>query len=170
MYVELHVHSCYSFMDGASSPEELVEQAVPLGYRALALTDHDGLYGSMAFARYARARGLFPITGAEVTLADGSHLTLLVESRKGYGNLCRLLSEAHMSSPRGEPRLTDAALWRHTEGLICLTGCRQGRLARFVDEGRDAEAARWLRRLKEAFGRTTYSSNCSIRSCTAIPP
>lgn len=151
-YVELHVHSCYSFSDGASSPEELVEEALRLGYRALALTDHNGLYGSMAFARYAEARGLFPITGAEVTLADGSHLTLLAASRRGYGHLCRLLSAAHLHSPRGEPRLAEEVLWRFADGLICLTGCRQGRLAQLVDRGETEAAKAWLRQLQDAFG------------------
>src|ERR687898_1426680 len=94
-YVELHCHSAYSFLDGASLPEELAVQAAELGYEALALTDHDGLYGSLEFAHAAKALGVRPITGAEVTLADGSHLTLLVESTRGYANLCRLLTRAH---------------------------------------------------------------------------
>ena len=79
-YVELHCHSAYSFLDGASLPEELALRAAELGYEALALTDHDGVYGSLEFAHAAKAFGLRPITGAEVTLADGSHLTLLVET------------------------------------------------------------------------------------------
>ncbi|HXH63868.1 MAG TPA: PHP domain-containing protein, partial [Gemmatimonadales bacterium] len=87
VYIELHCHSAFSFLDGASSPEELVLEAVHLGYPALALTDHHGLYGSMAFAQAARRLGVQAITGAEVTLADGAHLTLLAESPRGYANL-----------------------------------------------------------------------------------
>src|SRR5213080_1282287 len=94
-YVELHAHSAYSFLDGASLPEELAIRAAELGYGALALTDHDGIYGSLEFAQAAKAFGVRPITGAEVTLADGSHVTLLVESAAGYANLCRLLTAAH---------------------------------------------------------------------------
>ena len=94
-YVELHCHSAYSFLDGASQPEELAARAAELGYEALALTDHDGLYGSLEFAHAAKAFGVRPITGAEVTLDGGAHVTLLVESRRGYGNLCRLLTAAH---------------------------------------------------------------------------
>src|SRR6478609_245835 len=94
-YVELHAHSAYSFLDGASHPEELAAQAAELGYEALALTDHDGLYGSLEFAHAAKAFGVRPITGAEVTLTDGSHVSLLVESAAGYANLCRLLTAAH---------------------------------------------------------------------------
>src|SRR5437764_1667851 len=94
-YVELHSHSAYSFLDGASQPEELAARAAELGYEALALTDHDGVYGSLEFAHAAKAFGVRPITGAEVTLADRSHVTLLVETPQGYANLCRLITAAH---------------------------------------------------------------------------
>src|SRR3989442_9498712 len=94
-YVELHCHSAYSFLDGASLPEELAVRAAELGYEALALTDHDGVYGSLEFAHAAKSFGVRPITGAEMTLAAGGHVTLLVETPKGYSNLCRLLTEAH---------------------------------------------------------------------------
>src|SRR5919204_5692405 len=94
-YAELHAHSAYSFLDGASLPEELVVRAAELGYEALALTDHDGLCGSLEFAHAAKYFGVRPITGAEVTLADGAHVTLLVETPQGYANLCRLLTAAH---------------------------------------------------------------------------
>src|SRR5205809_1958306 len=94
-YVELHAHSAYSFLDGASQPEELAVRAAELGYEALALTDHDGVYGSLEFAQAAKALGVRPITGAEVTLGGGSHATLLVETPRGYATLCRLLTEAH---------------------------------------------------------------------------
>src|SRR5918912_4160771 len=94
-YVALQAHSAYSFLDGASHPEELAAQAAELGYTALALTDHDGVCGSLEFAHAAKHLGVRPITGAEVTLADGSHVTLLVETPQGYANLCRLLTEAH---------------------------------------------------------------------------
>src|SRR4029078_3337660 len=91
-YVELHLHTAFSFLDGASLPEEMIGRAADLGYRALAITDHDGLYGAMEFARAARAAGIAPITGAELTLTDGSHLTLLAETVEGYSNLCRLIT------------------------------------------------------------------------------
>src|SRR5215212_8918590 len=94
-YVELLAHSAYSFLDGASLPEELAVRAAELGYEALALTDHDGVYGSLEFAHAAKAFGVRPLTGAEVTLTGGSHVTLLVESPRGYANLCRLLTAAH---------------------------------------------------------------------------
>ena len=139
-YVELHCHSAYSFLDGASQPEELAVRAVELGYEALALTDHDGVYGSLEFAYAAQALGLRSITGAEATLADGSHVTLLVETPKGYASLCRLLTEAH-AHERLNPRLDPARLAEEGEGLVCLSGCARHGLA-----VRDANAAADLAR------------------------
>lgn len=150
-YVELHCHSGFSFLDGASHPEELVLRAKELGYPALALTDHDGLYGSMEFAQAAKHWGVQPITGAEVSLEGDHHVTLLAESPAGYANLCRLITEAHMTSERGSPRLPLLSLLAHTEGLILLTGCRRSPLASALDSSvADAEAL--VRRLVGAFG------------------
>ena len=162
-YAELHLHTAYSFLDGASLPEELVGRAAELGYEALAITDHDGLHGAMEFARAARAAGLAPITGAELTLADGSHLTLLAETAAGYANLCRLVTAAHGGpAPGGTPakadwpdrvpRLDPDLLADHAAGLILLTGCRQGQLARLVDADQPAAAEALLRRYVEWFG------------------
>jgi error-prone DNA polymerase len=94
-YVELHCHSAFSFLDGASAPDELVAAAVERGHGALALTDHDTVSGSMEFAQAAGALGLKAIHGAEVTLEDDRHLTLLVREAAGWRNLCRLLTRAH---------------------------------------------------------------------------
>ncbi len=169
-YVELHAHSAFSFLDGASLPEELVGAAVDLGYEAMALTDHDGLYGSMEFARAARANGVTPITGAELSLNDGTHITLLAASTEGYGNLCRLISAAHGGptavipaagdeDPDAEPpdrvapRLDPGLLASHASGLILLTGCRQGPLSQAIAADQPGEAARRLHTLHEWFGR-----------------
>src|SRR5690242_13783464 len=94
-YVELHAHSAFSFLDGASTPLELA--AAAHGYPALALTDHGGLWGSMEFAHACKGLGVRPITGAELTVRSGRdvHVTLLVEDAVGYRNLCRLLTLAH---------------------------------------------------------------------------
>src|SRR5256886_14127993 len=94
-YVELHTHSAYSFLDGASLPEELAARAAELGYDAFALTDHDGVYGSLEFAYAAKHFRVRPITGAEVTIAGDAPITLLCETQRGYGNLCRILPDAH---------------------------------------------------------------------------
>ena len=133
-FVELHCHSAYSFLDGASHPEELAAQAAELGYEALALTDHDGVYGSLEFAHAAKAFGVRPITGAEVSLSDGSHVTLLVESPRGYANLCRLLTAAHAGTRPKPTEPIPPSLDRHlfaelNEGLVCLSGCARDGLA-----------------------------------------
>jgi len=146
-YIELHAHSAYSFLDGASLPEELAVRAAELGYSALALTDHDGVYGSLEFAHAAKAVGVKPITGAEATLADGSHVTLLVESPRGYANLCRLLTAAH-AHERLNPRLDLTLLTERNEGLVCLSGCARHGLA-----VRNPNAAA---RLARAFGRDRF--------------
>ncbi|MDZ7780089.1 MAG: DNA polymerase III subunit alpha [Gemmatimonadota bacterium] len=151
MYIELHAHSGFSFLDGASHPEELVLRAKELGYPALALTDHDGLYGSMEFAQTAKHWDLQAITGAEVTLEGGHHVTLLAETPTGYANLCRLITEAHMTSERGSPRLPLPSLLERSTGLILLTGCRRSPLAAALDSSvADGEAL--LRQLVNAFG------------------
>jgi error-prone DNA polymerase len=151
-YVELHAHSSYSFLDGASLPEELAVQAAELGYPALALTDHDGVYGSLEFAHAAKYFGVRPITGAELTLADRSHVTVLVETQQGYANLCRLITAAHAhtrpagkeSQPPADPALDQAQLEELNEGLVCLSGCARHGLA-----VRNPNAAA---RLAQAFG------------------
>src|SRR3954469_4369764 len=135
MVVELHAHSAYSFLDGASQPEELAARAAELGYETLALTDHDGVYGSLEFALAAKAFGVRPITGAEVTLAGGAHVTLLVETAPGYANLCRLLTAAHAGTRPKEgadplpPALPLESLLELNEGLVCLSGCAREGLA-----------------------------------------
>jgi len=160
-YVELHCHSGFSFLDGASHPEELVLRAAELGYPALALTDHNGLYGSMEFAQAARRANLQPITGAEVTLRDcfagidepagGHHVTLLAETPQGYANLSRLLTEAHMGSERGDPRLPLNALLARSQGLILLTGCAKSPVNAALDSS-VADAETLMGRLVSAFG------------------
>ncbi len=156
-YPELHAHSSFSFLDGASQPDELAARAAALGYDAFALTDHDGLSGSLAFAHAAREVGVRPITGCEITLEGGAHLTLLCEDRHGYANLCRLITAAHVRDRR-KPEATLEQVVRHADGLHCLSGCaRHGAVARLVSAGRLGEAEAMARRLRDAFGRDRFS-------------
>jgi len=149
-YIELHAHSAYSFLDGASQPEELAARAAELGYTALALTDHDGIYGSLEFAHAAKHFGIRPITGAELSLDGGSHVTLLVESPQGYANLCRLITYAHARTRPKEgrdplpPSLEPRRLEQLNDGLVCLSGCARHGLA-----VRDPDA---VARVARAFG------------------
>jgi error-prone DNA polymerase len=144
-YVELHAHSAFSFLDGASLPDELAAAAVELGYEAMALTDHNGVSGSMEFAIAAAPLGLRAIHGVEMDLEDGRHLTLLVEDNQGWRNLCRIVTRAHVHDrdPREPPPAVPLeVIADFSAGLVCLSGC--------ADHGVEDEAT--LRRLREAFG------------------
>ena len=157
MYIELHCHSAFSFLDGASLPEQLALTASQLGYPALALTDHNGLYGSMAFAQEAKQLGLQAITGAELTLLDGSHVTLLAETPEGYANLCRLITEAHLGrADRRDPRLDFASLEARHAGLIVLSGCRNGLLPGVLRRDGPAAARRFAERCRAVFGKENF--------------
>jgi error-prone DNA polymerase len=147
MYVELHSHSAFSFLDGASLPDELVLAALELGYDAVALTDHNSVSGSMEFAVTARALGLRAIHGAEVDIDDGRHLTLLVQNERGWASLCRILTRAHAHTresrgPPSQPNVPLQEVLDNAEGLVCLSGCA---LRGIHDE-------LTLRRLRNAFG------------------
>ncbi|HVE12430.1 MAG TPA: DNA polymerase III subunit alpha, partial [Elusimicrobiota bacterium] len=119
-YAELHAASAFSFLDGASLPEDLAERAKELGLPAVALCDRDGLYGAPRFYKAAKALGVRPLVGADVTLEEGS-VTLLVESRAGYRNLCRMLTAGALSRPKGEARVPWDLLGAHAEGLHALS-------------------------------------------------
>jgi len=137
-YCELHAHSCFSLLDGVPFPEELAEAAAARGLPALALTDHDAVYGAVPFFARAREVGLKPLLGAEMTLADGAHLTLLAEDQGGYQNLCRLITLARAERPKGQAALPWESLAAHSAGLVCLTGCRRGPVAGGLRCGRTA--------------------------------
>ena len=163
-YVELHAHSAFSFLDGASLPAELAEAAAAMGHATLALTDHDTLSGALEFATAAAAAGVRPITGAELTIGDSplgplGHVTLLALDARGYSNLCRLITigHAHTRDSRdrraGQPVVPVDALALHHQGLACLSGCaRHGLVARPLAAGRRADTERALRALVRIFG------------------
>ena len=127
MYIELHAASAFSFLDGASVPEALVDRAAELEYPALALLDRDGVYGAPRFHKAARAAGIKPIVGCELTIAKGWEaacwrLPVLVESPEGYRNLCRLLTRMKLAAPKGAGVLTLEDLDGFTTGLVALAG------------------------------------------------
>jgi error-prone DNA polymerase len=171
-YVELHCHSAYSFLDGVSLPEELLQSASELGHEALALTDHNSVSGSMELAVLAEGSGVRAIHGAEIDVrasggagseveaidgagsdpargtrpGAGRHLTLLVRSERGWSNLCRILTRAHEHTrerrERAEPAVEVQTVLEHSEGLVCLTGCA----------ARGVHDEPGVRRLLDAFG------------------
>ncbi len=172
-YIELHAHSAFSFLDGASTPTELAGAAAAHGYPAFALADHDGVWGSMEFAEACRGLGVRAIFGVELTVkldgeapavADGlAHLTLLVEDASGYRNLCRLLTAAHAHT-RDDSGRTASQAWatleqieEHAAGLLCLSGCaRDGAVGGAFERGETERGERLARRLLAAFGRERF--------------
>ena len=227
-YAELHCHTNFSFLDGASAPDDLVERAVELGLTGLAVTDHNGLYGAVRFVSAAEAAGLHPVVGLEIELLDpaiadpagivipprrprrrrpapgdparspgvpgqtpppdpaegrparprpdrarlpghrapvkedlrgigervrGPHLVLLARSSIGWRSMCRLISHANMAGTKGMPRFSQALLAEHTEGLVALSGCRDGELVRRLRTGDRAGARAVAEHYATLFGR-----------------
>src|SRR5262249_22127286 len=118
MYVPLWCKSNFSFLEGASHPDELVEEAHRLGLRALALTDRDGVYGVVGAHEKARETGLHLVLGSQLTIEDGSVLVLLVQDRGGYANLCRLVTKGRLRSAKGESSVTWREVCEHASGCI----------------------------------------------------
>ena len=169
-YAELHAHSGFSFLDGASDPEELVAEAHRLGLDALALTDHHGFYGVVRFAEAARAVGLPTVFGTEVTLAPasprtgepdptGAHLLVLARDPVGYARLSTVLADAHLAGgEKGKPVFTLDALARAAAGhWLVLSGCRKGAVPAALMEAGPGAASREVGRLVEAFGRANVA-------------
>lgn len=216
-FAELHCHTHFSFLDGASAADELVERAVELGLCGLAVTDHQGLYGAVRFVSAADSVGLHPVVGLEIELLDplvpdssgvvvpprrarpgrsrraseaaagvlegvprrprperarlpghrepvredlrgigervrGPHLVLLARDTTGYRSLCRLVSRANLAGSKGVPRFSQALLAEHTTGLVALSGCRDGEIARRLRVGDRAGARAVAARYAGLFG------------------
>src|SRR3989338_6331659 len=124
-YAPLWCKSNFSFLEGASHPDELVEEAHRLGLQSLALTDRDGVYGIVRAHVKAREVGLHLIVGSEITASDGSTIVLLAQDRSGYANLCRLITAGRLRSPKGESSVTWEEICQHANGLIALWGGEQ---------------------------------------------
>jgi error-prone DNA polymerase len=155
-FVHLHVHSPFSFLDGATPVEDLVARAAEMEMPALALTDHHNVSAAVRFARAAREAGIKPVQGAEVTLPGGYHLTLLVRNPQGYANLCRLLTRAHLNNPRGRPQCAREDLAEFREGLIALSGCRRGEIPSLILRRRYRDAREAALRYRDLWGRHFY--------------
>lgn len=155
-YIELHCHSNFSILDGASRPEDLVARASEIGLPALALTDHDGLYGIIPFYKACLASGLKPIIGAEMTLSNGSHITLLAKNNRGYSNLCRLITRAHLEHRKGNPAIDKKALAQYPGDLICLSGCRKGEITSLIASGQTEKAHGVAREYIDIFGQQDF--------------
>ena len=152
MFIHLHTHSPYSFLDGASPLEDMVRAAAHFGMPALALTDHNNTAAAVKFVSLCEGYGILPILGAEVTMEDDTHLTLLARDRAGYANLCTLLTVSYRTGGRLSPKAPWSALPLHAEGIFCLSGCRKGLLPTLVRNHRYGDARELALRLKEWFG------------------
>lgn len=154
-FVHLHTHSPFSFLDGGSSIEDLVLEAARLNMPALAITDHDNLCASVKFNQAAAMAGITPISGCEVTMESDSHLTLLARNARSYSSICALLTRAHLSQPRGQPRVAFKDL-ASLEDTIVLSGCRRGKLASLILKGRFREAEQHAHSCLNLLGRDNY--------------
>ncbi|MGH9283809.1 MAG: PHP domain-containing protein, partial [Acidimicrobiales bacterium] len=166
-FVHLHVHSNYSLREGAARVDELARAAAGMGMGALALTDHDGMYGAVRFTLACRDAGIRPILGAELEWGEGYHALLLAEDARGWANLCRLVTEMHLderaqSLPPGKrPRTSFAAIAARSEGLVALSGCERGEIPWLVRTGRTEEAEAALRRWLDVFGTDRFAVEVS---------
>ncbi|HTD53686.1 MAG TPA: PHP domain-containing protein, partial [Thermoanaerobaculia bacterium] len=175
-YAELHAASAFSFLEGASLPEDLIAQAADLELPAVALVDRNGVYGAPRFYKAARAAGVKALVGAEVSLSGGGgegesgrktgspprpltpspppqlpRLTVLVENRTGYKNLCRLITAGALGKPKGETSVTLDQIGEYSEGLHCTTGGEEGPIPRALESDGLEAAAEMLERLAHVF-------------------
>src|SRR4051812_14532947 len=164
-FVHLHVHSEYSILDGACRIPALAERAASLEMPAVALTDHGSLAGAVELYRETTKQGIKPLIGCEVYVADDrkaqqkgyAHLTLLAENNVGYSNLIKLASAGYLEGYYYKPRVDWELLEQHSSGLVALSGCLSGRVAKAMEESRPNDAAADLDRLAQIFGRdSTY--------------
>ncbi len=164
-FVHLHVHTEYSLLDGACRIDRMMERVKELGQSAIAITDHGVMYGCIDFYKAAKAAGIKPIIGCEVYVTrrrmedrvhgidnDPYHLVLLCENRKGYENLCKLVSEAFTNGFYGKPRVDLELLAQYSEGLIATSACLAGGVAQFLLEEDYASAKEYALKISQIFG------------------
>ena len=168
-FVHLHVHTEYSLLDGACRIDGMMDRVKELGQSAIAITDHGVMYGCIDFYKAAKAAGVKPIIGCEVYVArrsmadrvhgidnDPYHLVLLCENRKGYENLCLLVSEAFIHGFYGKPRVDLELLEKHHEGLIALSACLAGGIPQYLMEEDYDSAKKYALRMADIFGEGNF--------------
>ncbi len=181
-FTHLHCHSHYSLLDGLSKIEPLVERAKELDMDSIAVTDHGVMYGTIEFYNHCREVGVKPIVGVEAYIAprgmeekegridaDYHHLILLAQNDAGYKNLIKLTTEAHLRGFYYKPRIDLALLKNHAEGLICLSGCQRGEIARSVMSKPEEEAQKVLEKYLDIFGREKLFIEIQRNSKTGDP-
>ncbi len=168
-FIHLHVHTQYSLLDGAIRIEPLLKRAASHNMTSVAITDHGTMYGVIDFYQKAYRAGIKPIIGCEAYIAPGSrfdktpgdkrgmfHITLLARNRKGYQNLCQLITAAHLEGFYYKPRVDKAILAEYSKGLIALSGCLHGEVPRLIQAGRLEKAAEAARSYEAIFGEGNF--------------
>jgi len=168
-FTHLHVHSHYSLLDGLPKIEELLDYTKKLGMDSLALTDHGVLYGAVEFFKKAQERGIKPIIGSEIYLALESmhqerpniddkryHLVLLVKNEQGYKNLVKLITKAHLEGFYYRPRIDEELLAKHSQGLIALSACLQGKIPQMILAKKIKEAEDVAKKYQAIFGQDNF--------------
>jgi len=168
-FTHLHLHSHYSLLDGLSKIDDIIDKAKELGMDSIALTDHGVLYGAIEFYQKAKAKGIKPIIGVEVYEAirtmddkvpnmDGRryHLILLAKNEKGYANLVKIVTESHLRGFYYKPRVDLELLEKHSEGLIALSACLQGRIPHLLLSNKKEEAEEMAIKYEQIFGKGNF--------------
>src|SRR5215207_10304943 len=163
-FVHLHLHTEFSLLDGACRIDELLDEAVKLKMPALAVTEHGNMFSSVVFHDHARDRGLKPLLGCEVYVAQGSrfdksgpqtetnHLVLLAETDEGYKNLIKLVSSGYTEGFYYRPRIDKELLAQHSRGLIGLSSCLKGEVASEIRTGRERKALEAAAQFRDILG------------------
>jgi len=168
-FTHLHLHSHYSLLDGLPKIDEILDYCQKLGMDSVALTDHGAIYGAVEFYKKAKERGIKPIIGAELYLAIESrfqkrpgiddkryHIVLLVKNATGYKNLVKLITKSHLDGFYYKPRIDEELLAQHSDGLICLSACLQGKIPQLILAKRFDEAERTALKYQEIFGKENF--------------
>ncbi len=169
-FTHLHVHTEYSLLDGSNKIKEYVDRVKALGMDSAAITDHGVMYGVIDFYRAARAAGINPILGCEVYVAPGSrfdreagsgddryyHLVLLAENNQGYSNLMKIVSKGFVEGFYYKPRVDLSLLEKYHEGIIALSACLAGEVARFITRGMYEDAKKAALRYQDIFGKGNF--------------
>lgn len=168
-FTHLHLHTHYSLLDGLSKIDELLDYVKELGMDSIAITDHGAMYGVIEFYQKAKAKGIKPIMGEEFYIAkegmdqkrpnidnEKYHLVLLAKNFTGYQNLVKLTTKAWLDGFYYKPRIDEKLLKKHSEGLICLTACLQGKIPRLILSGKIDEAEKLALEYKDLFGKDGF--------------
>src|SRR5499433_4401162 len=167
-FVHLHLHTDYSLLDGACNIQKLVKRVSEIGQRAVAMTDHGNIYGTVEFMEESEKEGIKPIVGCELYICkkddhrappEGdtyNHLLVLAENEEGYKNLIKITSEASLNGFYYKPRVSKKFLAEHSKGLIALSGCLKGEVAEFLTEGKYDAARNAAGTFRDIFGKDNF--------------